>query len=63
MSKETAHFGDPCVHCGQAHDDVAPGPCPGRPLIHVVDRSADRDKADRLVKMTVFIFPGSDGNG
>lgn len=23
------HFGDPCIHCGVAHDDVAPGPCTG----------------------------------
>ena len=21
------HFGDPCVHCGIAHDDVPVGPC------------------------------------
>ena len=21
------HFGDPCVHCGTPHDEVAPGPC------------------------------------
>lgn len=25
---KTAHAGDPCVYCGQRHDDVAPGPCP-----------------------------------
>ena len=25
------HFGDPCRHCGVAHDDVAPGPCLGDP--------------------------------
>lgn len=25
------HFGDPCIHCGTALDDVAPGPCPGDP--------------------------------
>lgn len=24
------HFGDPCVHCGTPHDEVAPGPCPGK---------------------------------
>ena len=23
------HYGDPCVHCGIAHDDVPPGPCQG----------------------------------
>lgn len=23
------HYGDPCVHCGVAHDDVPPGPCQG----------------------------------
>lgn len=22
------HKGDPCVHCGTPHDDVAVGPCP-----------------------------------
>ena len=21
------HLGDPCIHCGIAHDDVEPGPC------------------------------------
>lgn len=21
------HQGDPCIHCGVAHDDVPPGPC------------------------------------
>ena len=25
------HFGDPCIHCGTPHDDVAPGPCPSAP--------------------------------
>ena len=24
---EPTHFGDPCVHCGTPHDEVAPGPC------------------------------------
>ena len=24
-----AHYGDPCIHCGVAHDDVPPGPCMG----------------------------------
>ena len=24
-----SHAGDPCVYCGQQHDEVAPGPCPG----------------------------------
>jgi hypothetical protein len=28
--KDVAHEGDPCVHCGTGHDDVEPGPCPGR---------------------------------
>ena len=23
------HYGDPCVHCGIAHDDIPPGPCLG----------------------------------
>ena len=23
------HFGDPCIHCGTPHDEVAPGACPG----------------------------------
>jgi hypothetical protein len=23
------HFGDPCIHCGTPHDEVAPGPCKG----------------------------------
>ena len=26
----TAHKGEPCQFCGQAHDDVAIGPCPNR---------------------------------
>lgn len=25
------HFGDPCIHCGVAHDDVPSGPCAGDP--------------------------------
>ena len=25
------HFRSPCVHCGTAMEDVAPGPCPGDP--------------------------------
>lgn len=25
-----AYFGDPCIHCGTPHDEVAPGACPGR---------------------------------
>lgn len=25
---ERHHLGDPCVFCGQAWDQVAPGPCP-----------------------------------
>ncbi len=27
------HFGDPCIHCGVAHDDVPPGPCKVRVLL------------------------------
>lgn len=23
------HFGDPCLHCGIPHDEVAAGPCTG----------------------------------
>lgn len=23
------HFGDPCIHCGTAHDDFKPGACTG----------------------------------
>lgn len=23
------HFGDPCIHCGIAHDNVPVGPCTG----------------------------------
>lgn len=23
------HFGDPCIHCGFAHDDFPAGPCTG----------------------------------
>lgn len=23
------HFGDPCIHCGIAHEDFVPGPCNG----------------------------------
>jgi hypothetical protein len=26
----TAHYGDPCLYCNTAHDDVAVGPCPAR---------------------------------
>jgi hypothetical protein len=30
------HFGDPCIHCAIAHDDVAPGPCLGDPTKAIV---------------------------
>jgi hypothetical protein len=30
------HFGDPCIHCGTPHDEVAPGPCPGDPSRAIV---------------------------
>lgn len=25
---EPTHFGDPCIHCGTPHDEVARGACP-----------------------------------
>ena len=25
------HFGDPCIHCGVAHNDFEPGACKGDP--------------------------------
>lgn len=30
VSGHRAHQGDPCIFCGQRHDDIVPGPCPGR---------------------------------
>lgn len=30
MSDQT-HFGDPCIHCGTAMEDVEVGACPGDP--------------------------------
>ena len=30
-SQPMTHFGDPCIHCCVAHDDVPPGPCTGDP--------------------------------
>ena len=24
------HKGDPCIYCDTPHDDIAPGPCPGK---------------------------------
>ena len=29
----TKHFGDPCVNCGIAHDDIEVGPCSGKPAM------------------------------
>lgn len=29
MATQIMHFGDPCIHCGVAHDDVPSGPCCG----------------------------------
>lgn len=26
------HLGDPCIHCGTPHDQVAAGPCRGRAI-------------------------------
>jgi hypothetical protein len=31
-----AHFGDPCIRCNTPHDEVEPGPCPGREPILTV---------------------------
>ena len=28
--KGRQHWGNPCKYCGTPHDDVEPGPCPGR---------------------------------
>ena len=28
--KHRYHKGNPCIYCGTLHDDVAPGPCPGK---------------------------------
>lgn len=45
------HYGDPCIHCSIAHDDVPPGPCMGdlrkvRPIRYraVPDRRVDQRK-------------------
>ena len=31
VNRETSHRGDPCRFCGQDHDAVSIGRCPGRP--------------------------------
>lgn len=28
-----SHYGDPCIYCGIAHDDVPPGSCTGTALL------------------------------
>lgn len=30
VTKDNAHFGDPCIYCGVPHDEVPVGPCKGR---------------------------------
>jgi len=30
LKESQAHKGDPCIYCGQDHDSVEIGPCPGR---------------------------------
>jgi len=35
------HFGDPCIHCGTPHDDVATGDCKGE----VSDRAGELKNA------------------
>lgn len=32
------HFGDPCKYCGTPHDDVQPGPCPGRGPMNPIEQ-------------------------
>lgn len=60
LSAETmTHFGDPCIHCHIAHDDVAPGPCTG-------DRSkaipiAYRSLGVRWDNVEHFLIQMSDG--
>ena len=41
-----AHFGDPCVFCGQAHDEVAIGDCPG--LCNLTPAEAEQRYAEML---------------
>lgn len=36
------HYGDPCIHCGLPHDEVAPGPCTGDGAPIVVAYRIDR---------------------
>jgi hypothetical protein len=51
----TAHFGDPCIYCGIAHDDVAVGPCPARV-------SPDREAlARRLTRLAVVCHAANIG--
>lgn len=35
------HFGDPCIHCGNPHDEVPPGDCQGE----VSERTGELKKA------------------
>ena len=53
------HYGDPCIHCGVAHDDVPSGACIGtKPAVPIAYRciSVRRDGVER------FLILMSDGS-
>lgn len=50
------HFGDPCIHCGTAHDNVPVGPCQGdpekvRPISYRGDGVRKIDHVERFIVM------------
>jgi hypothetical protein len=48
-SQAAHYFGDPCIHCGVAHDDVPPGPCPGKRAL-LADPAPPAAAAEREVE-------------
>ena len=55
------HYGDPCIHCGIAHDDVPPGPCMGdcRKVRPIRYRAITARRADQRKHLLVQFSDGS----
>lgn len=60
---DMAHFGDPCIHCGAAHDDFPAGPCKGDPakariIRYGVIRQAWQNPGTGCVDIVVLMSTG-----
>lgn len=60
MTEIQTHFGDPCIHCGTPHDEVARGACPGdpkkaKPLVYCVARQAWNNPGSRCMTIVALM--------